>query len=95
MSIWTELLLFHGHVATPAALALFAPVGARTAAGPAAGRPSDPPAPDAARPAAPPTADRAAAPAAQVTVQASHPTRLTGSTSEPYCHPLRAVGQLR
>jgi hypothetical protein len=56
MSIWTELLLFHGHVATPAALALFAPAGARTAAGPAAGRPSDPPAPDTAHPAERPAA---------------------------------------
>lgn len=75
MSIWTELLLFHGHVATPAALALFAPAGAR--------------------PVAPPTADRAAAPAAPVTAHASHPARPTGSTGEPSCHPLRAVGQLR
>ena len=95
MSIWTDLLLFHGHVATPAALALFAPAGARAAAGPAAAEPSTPAAPDAARPAAAPTVDRATAPAAQVTVRGSHPARLTASTGEPYCHPLRTVGQLR
>ena len=53
MSIWTELLLFHGHVATPAALALFAPGRTRPATGPAAGQPTAPPAPDAARPTAP------------------------------------------
>lgn len=95
MSIWTELLLFHGYVATPAALALFAPAGARPAAAPAAAQPSTPAAPDAAWPAAPPTVDCAAAPAAQVSVRASHPSRPTGSTGEPYGHPLRAVGQLR
>jgi hypothetical protein len=36
MSIWTELLLFHGHVATPAALALFVPAGTCRATSPAA-----------------------------------------------------------
>jgi len=47
MSIWTELLFFHGHVATPAALALIAPV----AACPAAARPAgSPPAPEATDP---------------------------------------------
>lgn len=40
MSIWIELLLLHGHVATPRALALIAPAAVRGAAEPAA-----PPAP--------------------------------------------------
>ena len=37
MSIWTELLFLHGHVATPIGLALVAPVAprGRPAAGPA------------------------------------------------------------
>jgi hypothetical protein len=40
MSIWTELLFLHGHVATPVALALVTRADAGTAApGPAAHRP--------------------------------------------------------
>jgi hypothetical protein len=43
MSIWTELLFLHGHIATPRALALIAPAGpcaAATAATAAACPPS-------------------------------------------------------
>jgi len=36
MSIWTELLFLHGHVATPTALALIAPAAVRGAADPTA-----------------------------------------------------------
>jgi hypothetical protein len=52
MSIWTELLVFHGHVATPAALALIAPVAACAAAA----SPSAPPAPADPRAPGPPQA---------------------------------------
>jgi hypothetical protein len=47
MSIWTDLLFLHGHIATPAALALVTRTGACTAApGPAAHRPGPQPACD-------------------------------------------------
>ena len=63
MSIWTELLFLHGHIATPMALAQITQAGARVAA-PAAAHPPITSAP------------------------------ATPATGEPYCHPLRAVGQL-
>jgi hypothetical protein len=90
MSIWTDLLVLHGHVTTPAALALLAPASADLSERRAA------PVGSAAGP-----VDRAAAPVAQVPVHAAsqarlagQPDRAAGSTGEPYCHPLRAVGQL-
>jgi hypothetical protein len=39
MSIWTELLFLHGHIATPMALALVAPAATCVAAPAAAGTP--------------------------------------------------------
>lgn len=90
MSIWTDLLVFHGHVATPAALALLAPASDCIAGHPAA------PVGSAAG-----AVDRATAPAAPVSAHGSPPARLAeeprrpaGPAGEPYGHPLRAVGQL-
>ncbi len=49
MSIWTDLLLLHGHAATPTALALLTQAGACVAAGTAApATPTEAPAPRAA-----------------------------------------------
>ena len=79
MSIWTELLLFHGHVATPAALALFAPAGTRRHAGSAS--PAD--------------AGAAADRTPPETPTAPPAPRAAGSAGEPHHHALRTVGQLR
>jgi hypothetical protein len=67
MSIWTDLLVLHGHVTTPAALALLAP-----ASGCIAGRPAAPAGSAAG------AVDRAAAPAAQVSEPTCHPLRAVG-----------------
>jgi len=79
MSIWTDLLLFHGHVATPAALALFAPAGTRRHA-------------DSASPA---DAGAAAGCTPPETPAAPPAPQAPGSAGEPHHHALRAVGQLR
>jgi hypothetical protein len=55
MSIWTELLFLHGHIATPTALALIAPAAACVA--PAAARVAADPAAPAGPPAAAATAE--------------------------------------
>lgn len=64
MSIWTELLFLHGHIATPAALALITQSCAAGAARPAA--------PEAASTAAPATAAAQAPRAAAATGEPIH-----------------------
>jgi hypothetical protein len=65
MSIWTELLFLHGHIATPMALALIAPAGTCVAAPAAACTPRT------AAPAPPP-------PAAAGGALCDHPLRAVG-----------------
>jgi len=81
MSIWTDLLFLHGHIATPAALALV--TSPRLQAAPPVAGPDQPP-------------PRAPIPATEtVPVIAGAPARSAVSPPVMYVHhPLRTVGQL-